>query len=916
MATASYLIAQIRKTLNDTVNTSEFPYRWSDAELLRWISDAQREVVKYKPEANPVTAIFTPVADEPMQQLDFDGCYKLIRVEANLAADGAGYGKTVRLVQRDVLDSFIPNWGSHVPANADTGSTVAGTVPTLYAGSGQNGGVGDNGPLATAEFASAIGIDFAADGTLFIAMYSNAAVRRVAPNDGTITTLVGNGTGMISTSLYWPTDPWPARDVCAFYVWDVCAAPNGDVYFTEDMDSNGRMRRWNASTDTVETLVTLYNLDTVTINATGTKVYFACSTGSYGHRVYEYDVVAGTYTTICGNGVNSSTGDGGQASAATINNPSDVLYHNGYLYIAEYSGYRVRRINLTTGVISTVAGDGTLTLNNGDGDGGQATAARVTPNRLAIGPDGNLYIQQWNYPKVRKVDLTTGIITTVAGNGGMTYPANSGPGTATTVSIGDCYGVAVAPNGDIYLTSVLDNLVAIRGDGSVQVLGIPDQNGGLRTKNDGVPKASAALGWPNCVRKHPNGDVYVGGSALIWRITPAGTVVHVAGTGYSTISGEGIDAKLCGLRAVAEIDFDAAGNVYWCEGYLSHVVRKLDINTGIVTTVAGTPGIGGNTGDGGLATAATLNWPSDIAIHGDSLYICCSSSSHCVRRVNLNTGIITTYAGTPGTSGSTGDGGLATAARLNLPVSIDTDQAGNLYIADTGNDRIRVVDAATGIISTVFSSATDARLDDPRKIRLANDGSYFVVCSTFTTGVANRLYQISGGAITKTLLTGPSSYYLDLANNMLGRSLGLYVDPATQHVMVASTLYHRIFEFVITTVPGPGYYTLWAAEPDDPRRFYLYPKPAANQAVWVTYAAMPPEVASSAATLTLSDVYLDALRDYAVFRAYLKRARTYSLEAAMAALERFGKQLNLSRSIMQAIAAGAERPSAQGPVTA
>jgi hypothetical protein len=114
----------------------------------------------------------------------------------------------------------------------------------------------------------------------------------------------------------------------------------------------------------------------------------------------------------------------------------------------------------------------------------------------------------------------------------------------------------------------------------------------------------------------------------------------------------------------------------------------------------------------------------------------------------------------------------------------------------------------------------------------------------------------------------------------------------------------------------PDYYKAWAPSPVNPRGFYLYPTPRIEQLVHVTYAAIPLEVTSGAATLTLPDVYLDAIREYVVFRAYLKRARTYSIEAAIAALERFGKQLNLSRSIMNAITAELPRPTSTGPVTA
>ena len=179
--------------------------------------------------------------------------------------------------------------------------------------------------------------------------------------------------------------------------------------------------------------------------------------------------------------------------------------------------------------------------------------------------------------------------------------------------------------------------------------------------------------------------------------------------------------------------FDAAGNLYFAETG-NHVVRKVT-SAGIITTVAGN-GVQGFAGDGGLATSAELDSPAGLALDaaGD-LYIA-DSHNQRIREVNAATGIIATIAGT-GAAGFSGDGGAATAAKLDLPTALAFDTAGNLYLADTNNHRVRRIAAATGAITTIAGNgveaftgdngpATSASIDSPNGLALDAAGNLYI----------------------------------------------------------------------------------------------------------------------------------------------------------------------------------------------
>lgn len=193
-------------------------------------------------------------------------------------------------------------------------------------------------------------------------------------------------------------------------------------------------------------------------------------------------------------------------------------------------------------------------------------------------------------------------------------------------------------------------------------------------------------------------------STLGWSSTQGSDriIETIAGAGLAGYSGDGGPAINAQIREATGLAVDGGGNVYFADTN-NHVVRRIAPN-GVITTVAGTPTQSGFGGEGGPATAAKLATPTDVAVAPDgSLYIA-DNGNHVVRRVDRATGLINTVAGTPNVANFSGDGGLATAATLRSPSSVAVDSLGNLYIADSFNYRIRRVDAVTRVITTVAGS--------------------------------------------------------------------------------------------------------------------------------------------------------------------------------------------------------------------
>jgi len=354
-------------------------------------------------------------------------------------------------------------------------------------------------------------------------------------------------------------------------------------------------------------------------------------------------------------------------------------------------------------IISTYAGNG---IAGYSGNGKLATAAELSgPGGVAVDPSVNVYIADNGNNVVRKVSAQTGIITTIAGNGIAGFSGDGGP--ATSAELFFPYAVAVDRSGNVYITDPDQNIVrkvsAKTGiistiAGTVYVAGY---------SGDGGPATKAELNFPTGVAVDASGNVYIAdaNNNVIRKVSAAtGKISTIAGNGAAGYSGDGKLATAAELNGPGELTVDSSGNLYIADSGNS-VVREVSAATGKISTIAGTPGAFGYSGDGGPATAAELWTPDGVAVDQSGNVYISDSQNYVVREVNTS-GIITTFAGN-GIQGYSGDGGPASAAELSVPDELAVDSASNLYIADASNNRIRMVSAQSGSLTWSGDGKTD-----------------------------------------------------------------------------------------------------------------------------------------------------------------------------------------------------------------
>ena len=396
------------------------------------------------------------------------------------------------------------------------------------------------------------------------------------------------------------------------------------------------------------------------------------------------EAFAQNINTYAGTGSSSYSGDGAAATSAQINLPNGVATDRfGNLYIADQSNNRIRMVN-TSGIISTIAGNGTSGFS---GDGGSATAAELSnPIDVAVDSTGNIYIDDFNNQRIRKVN-TSGIISTFAGNGTAGFSGDGGP--AANAEFNSPQGIACSAQGVLYIADQANNVIRRVGT-----------NGVITTFSG-----------------NPSNQNFTGDGGLAINAT---------------------------LNNPYRITVDKNGNVFILDQNQS-VIRMVN-TAGIINTIVGTPGTTGFSGDGLPATSAKINAMGICTDVLGNLYIA-DRGNQRVRIVNPS-GIISTFAGN-GTGGSAGDGGAAISANLYYPFGVATDLEGHLFIA-TRDSKIRVVGCFTPSISI---SGTHSSCSG-NNVFLTGSGAITYTWSSNASNATTGSVMVSPASTTTYTLTG------------------------------------------------------------------------------------------------------------------------------------------------------------------
>jgi len=347
-------------------------------------------------------------------------------------------------------------------------------------------------------------------------------------------------------------------------------------------------------------------------------------------RLHADDVIR----TVAGTGVSGFNGDGIPAVSAWIDDPRGVVADaTGNVYLADYGNHRVRRVDAATGTITTVAGSATWT-GGYNGDGIQAADARLNgPRGLAFDGAGRLLIADHGNNLVRRVDLISGVITTVAGSMTATGGYGGDGAAATSALLSGPTGLAVDASGDLWVADE-DNNAIRRVDHATGFISTAAGTGSLGYNGDGISATTAELYWPYDVAVDAAGNVYIAdtGNSRIRKVTAGtGAISTVSGDGSFDYNGDGIPAGLAKLSMPGGIVLDASGNL-WLADVLNHRVRRIDAATGTITTMAGS-GAAGFTGDGMAATEARLYNPYDVALTPSSGFFIADGNNHRIRGV-------------------------------------------------------------------------------------------------------------------------------------------------------------------------------------------------------------------------------------------------------------------------------------------
>lgn len=657
-------------------------------------------------------------------------------------------------------------------------TTIAGGVPFI----------GDGGKALGAILNRPTSIAIDGTGQLFIADGFNRRIRRVDSNENSrlITTVVGDGTPEFGG------DDGPAIGAGIDFVTSIAFDSVGNLFIADQ--PSARVRRVDAQTGIITTFAGNGIQASTGDNGLATEASIVPegialdSAGnlfiseSESNRIRRVDVSTGIIRTIAGDGTAGFAGDGGAASSAKFNRPTNLAFDSDdNLIVVDTGNHRIRQISKAL-TITTIVGNGRADFS---GDGGLATMASLRdPSAVAFDSFGNLLIADTGNARLRRVSMSTKTITTIAGNGMRGFNGENTRALDTAISP---VSLAVTGMGRILFADDVNNRIRgidVRADRVMTVVGTD----GAEIVGDGAPAVDARLELPSGMAFDQAGNLFVAdtGNNRIRRVDiQTGRIETLAGNGRPGMDEPG-SARNTSVTAPLDVTADGSGNFY-ITNMMGRRVRRVTGQNGMVTNFAGSDRLGFG-GDGAQAINATFNGAERLAIDSDGNVYIADNRNFRVRRVDIRTGIITTFAGN-GMPGFSGDGGSADRASFTGPLNLAFDRSGNLLIADSGNNRVRVVDSRTRTVRTIAGNgsemskgdggqATQAAVERPTAVFADEAGNIFIAEFTRVRRVApNGIittvagggtvgYSGDNGPATSANMFGPSEIALDRSGNL------------------------------------------------------------------------------------------------------------------------------------------------------
>ena len=620
--------------------------------------------------------------------------------QAEIPAKEADAGWPMGVVRRPDGDLIVVDYQAHRLWRIDQAGILH-----VFAGDGIPGDSGDGGPANQARFYHPHDLTQDKAGNLYLSDLGNYTYRRIDYETGIITRVAGSGKPGRGG------DGSPALEAELDTTCGIAVDGPGNLYLSSEWGNN--IRRVDAKTGIIDHFAGQ--------NARHYPSEHGGSRPFYGPKL-----------TLMG-----YHGDGGPAAEAAFRSPEHLAFDSaGNLYVCDNANDRIRKIDMRTGLISTVFGNGQR-ASNGDGD--PATeAATLMPDAICFDLHDNLYVGEKYGFRVRKVEAKTGIAQTLVGNGVPGFGEEGLPGSETHCNSCEA-GIWADPDGTVFWSDCSGRLRRYDGD-----TGIVTTVFGGTSVHDDEPAGNAFLCGPGGLSVGPNGHIYI---ADVWNqriraIDPqTGIIYAVAGNGARAYGGDNGPALDAYLGNPHDVSVDAQGRVVIADTRNGRL-RRVEAD-GIIRTICGTtlPWDGDqglwDKGDYGPAVSASLVSVETVT-HAPNGDIYLGDGVGRIRRIDAETGIITTVAGV-GQSGYSGDGGLAMQARIGFPSAICLDQQGNLYFSDKAFHVVRKIDPA-GMITTIIgngeagfspdgTSARQAQLNTPWGLALAPDGTLYVADS-------------------------------------------------------------------------------------------------------------------------------------------------------------------------------------------